>query len=90
MVEVLTVGKHFGTSDHQNSQIEHTCWNVRYVRSKQKVRDRIGALKNDKGETVESLQETANLLNRYFSSAFTKERLDNTPEQGESKRKRLS
>ena len=52
----------------------------RYVRCEQKVRDRIGPLKNDKGETVESLEETANLLNGYFNSVFTKDRLDNIPE----------
>ena len=52
----------------------------RYVRCKQIVKDRIGSLKNDKGKTVESLEDTANLLNGYFSSVFTKERLDNTPE----------
>ena len=52
----------------------------RCVRCKQKVKDRIRLLKNGKEETVESLEETANLLNGYFSSVFTKERLDNTPE----------
>lgn len=31
-------------------------------------------LKNENGETVEYLEETAILLNEYFSSMFTKER----------------
>ena len=44
-----------------------------YVRSKQKVKDAVGPLKNDDGETLQSGQETADALNRFFASVFTNE-----------------
>lgn len=39
----------------------------RYVRCKQKVRDKIGPLQNSEGQTVDSVEETTNILNIYFS-----------------------
>ena len=44
-----------------------------YVRSKQKVKDAVGPLKNDDGVTLQPGQETADALNNFFTSVFTKE-----------------
>ena len=44
-----------------------------YVRSKQKVKDAVGPLKNDDGETLQPGQETADALNNFLTSVFTKE-----------------
>ena len=50
-----------------------------YVRSKQKTKDRIGPLKDEEGNTINSPQETVNTLNNYFASVFTVETLVNMP-----------
>ncbi len=38
-----------------------------------KIRERIGPLKTEAGEIIESWGEMSNLLNDYFSSVFTRE-----------------
>ena len=50
-----------------------------YVNSKSKTKDRIGPLRQDDNIITESKQQ-ADLLNSYFSSVFTNERLDYIPE----------
>ncbi len=44
-----------------------------------KNRDRIGPLKTEAGEIIESGEEMNNLLNDYFSSVFTRENQDTIP-----------
>jgi ribonucleases P/MRP protein subunit RPP40 len=51
-----------------------------YVRSKQRTKDKVGPLKNNVGKVIEEDEETANLLNCYFSSVFTIEDCSNVPE----------
>jgi ribonuclease P/MRP protein subunit RPP40 len=51
-----------------------------YVRSKQRTKDKVGPLKDNLGKVIEDDQETANLLNNYFSSVFTIEDCGNIPE----------
>ena len=78
-------------ASYESSNIKCDSKNVfRYVRCKQKVRDRIGPLKNGKGETVESLEETAKLLNGYFIISLRKDLTIHQSQQGKSKRRRLS
>ena len=54
-----------------------------YMRSKTKGREVVGTLKDQEGETAGDDQSKSALLNRYFSSVFTKtaqgDRLDLTP-----------
>ena len=50
-----------------------------YIRSKQKTKDRIGPLKDEHGTTVTTDEESANLLNEYFTSVFTKEDITVVP-----------
>ena len=50
-----------------------------YVNSKSKTKDRIGPLRQDNNLMTEPKQQ-ADLLNNYFSSVFTNERLDYIPE----------
>ena len=47
-----------------------------YARSKQKTKDTVGPLENDKGEKIVGNKDMANFLNTYFCSVFTHE---NTP-----------
>ena len=50
-----------------------------YVRSKQKVRDKVGPLENNSGNIIsEEFQMAAN-LNEYFSSVFTTEDISSLP-----------
>ena len=51
-----------------------------YVRSKQRTKERVGPLKNSRGDLVVEDSEAANLLNTYFSSVFT---VENTEEMQE-------
>jgi ribonucleases P/MRP protein subunit RPP40 len=53
-----------------------------YVRSKQRRKDRIGPLRkeSDAGEVIVDDVEAAEVLNKYFSSVFTLEKLGNIPE----------
>jgi hypothetical protein len=51
-----------------------------YVRSKQRTKERVGPLKNSRGDLVVEDGEAANLLNTYFSSVFT---VENTEEMQE-------
>ena len=52
-----------------------------YVRSKTKVKDIVGPLKDEKGLIVSDNNSMCNLLNNYFGSVFTKEKnLDEIPE----------
>ena len=44
-----------------------------YVRSKQKVRDKVGPLKNSAGNVISDGFQMAEDLNEYFSSVFTKD-----------------
>ena len=51
-----------------------------YISSKARSDNKVGPLKNADGEVVTGNKETADFLNRYFSSVFTKENLHNMPE----------
>ena len=44
-----------------------------YIGSKQKTREKIGSLVNENGDLVTDNKESADLLNKYFSSVFTNE-----------------
>ena len=44
-----------------------------YVRSKQKVRDKVGPLENNSGNIISDGFQMAEVLNEYFSSVFTTE-----------------
>ncbi len=44
-----------------------------------KTRERIGPLKTDAGEIIESGKEMSNLLNDYFLTVFTRENQDTMP-----------
>ena len=50
------------------------------VNSRTKTRSKIPPLKNDDGSKAITAAEKAEALNRFFSSVFTEERLDNIPE----------
>ena len=50
-----------------------------YVRSKQKVRDKVGPLKNSAGNVISDGFQMAEDLNEYFSSVFTKEDISSLP-----------
>ncbi len=45
-----------------------------------KTRERIGSLKTEAGEIIESGKEMSNLLNDCFLSVFTRENQDTIPE----------
>ncbi len=56
-----------------------------------KIKDRIGPLKTDSGELIESGEDISRTLNDYFLSVFTQENLAPVPERvqvykGEKKR----
>ena len=50
-----------------------------YVRSKQKVRDKVGPLENNSGNIISDGFQMAEVLNEYFSSAFTTEDISSLP-----------
>ena len=50
-----------------------------YVRSKQKVRDKVGPLKNSAGNVISDGFQMAEELNEYLSSVFTKEDIGSLP-----------
>ena len=50
-----------------------------YIRSKQKVRDVVGPLKDNDGLVITKGKEMADALNIYFSSVFTLEDKNNLP-----------
>ena len=50
-----------------------------YVRSKQKVRDKVGPLKNSACNVISDGFQMAEDLNEYFSSVFTKEDISSLP-----------
>ena len=50
-----------------------------YVRSKQKVRDKVGTLKNNRGNMISEGFQMAEVLNEYFSSVFTTEDISSLP-----------
>ena len=52
----------------------------KYVRSRQKKRDRVGPITNDKGSVIMEDEKTAEELNKYFGSVFNKEDAVNIPE----------
>ena len=52
----------------------------RYMRSKQKRKDKVGPLKNAEGKIITDGQETAEILNKYFGSVLTEENTKNIPE----------
>jgi hypothetical protein len=51
-----------------------------YINSKLKVKDNIKAIICDNNEISNDEQTIANQLNKFFSSVFTKENLNNIPE----------
>jgi hypothetical protein len=53
---------------------------ARYIKSKTKSRTTIGPLKAEDGRLLTDDTEMAEELNRFFSSVFTRESLDNIPE----------
>ena len=50
-----------------------------YVRSKQKVRDKVGPLENNSENIISDGFQMAEVLNEYFSSAFTTEDISSLP-----------
>jgi len=54
-----------------------------YVNSKSRSNNKIGPLKNSGGDVINGNKETANLLNEYFASVFTRENLGNLPHADE-------
>ena len=50
-----------------------------YVRSKQKVRDKVGPLENNRGNIISDWCQMAEVLNEYFSSVFTTEDISSLP-----------
>ena len=50
-----------------------------YVRSKQKVRDKVGPLENNRGNIISDGFQMAEVLNEYFSSVFTTEDISLLP-----------
>ena len=50
-----------------------------YVRSKQKVRDNVGPLENNRGNIISDGFQMAEVLNEYFSSVFTTEDISSLP-----------
>ena len=50
-----------------------------YVRSKQKVRDKVGPLENNSGNIISDGFQMAEVLNEYFSSVFTTEDISSLP-----------
>ena len=50
-----------------------------YVRSKQKVRDKVGPLENNMGNIISDGFQMAEVLNEYFSSLFTTEDISSLP-----------
>ena len=50
-----------------------------YVRSKQKVRDKVGPLENNSENIISDGFQMAEVLNEYFSSVFTTEDINSLP-----------
>ena len=50
-----------------------------YVRSKQKVRDKVGPLENNRGDIISDGFQMAEVLYEYFSSVFTTEDISSRP-----------
>ena len=50
-----------------------------YVRSKQKVRDKVGPLENNRGNIISDGFQMAEVLNEYFWSVFTTEDISSLP-----------
>ena len=50
-----------------------------YVRSKQKVRYKVGPLENNRGNIISDGFQMAEVLNEYFSSVFTTEDISSLP-----------
>ena len=50
-----------------------------YVRSKQKVRDKVGPLENNRGNIISDGFQMTEVLNEYFSSVFTTEDISSLP-----------
>ena len=51
----------------------------KYVRSRQKKKDKVGPLKDADGNLITNDEVTADLLNKYFGSVFTEENIKNIP-----------
>jgi len=52
----------------------------RYAQSKLKTRSQISNLMNDEGEVITDDKEKANIMNKFFSSVFTREDISNLPD----------
>ena len=50
-----------------------------YVRSKQKVRDKVESLENNRGNIISDGFQMAEVLNEYFSLVFTTEDISSLP-----------
>ena len=50
-----------------------------FVRNKQKVRDKVGPLENNRGNIISDGFQMAVVLNEYFSSVFTTEYISSLP-----------
>jgi hypothetical protein len=57
-----------------------------YVRSKSKTKVRVGPLLDDVGSLVDDNKGMSMILNKYFSSVFTKENMNTVPEASEKVR----
>ena len=63
------------------NNIKHDCKSFyAYVRSKQRCKEKVGPLKDSAGNLLGDDKLTADLLNKYFVSVFTKEDVNNIPE----------
>ena len=50
-----------------------------YVKSKQRSKDKIEPLKNDRGEIIMKNEQMCTVLTDYFLSVFTKQDVENVP-----------
>ena len=50
-----------------------------YVRSEQKVRDKVGPLENNRGNIISDGLQMAEILKKHFRSVFTSENISSLP-----------
>ena len=79
-------------SDWQSMNVrKNICLNVKdkpkafwsYIKSKTKTRDKICDFMQEVGELTSNNKEKAKVLNKFFSSVFTRENTENVPEMSD-------